>query len=120
MAPYDIALMKVDKPFELNEFISTVTLPSNEEIPEGEVILTGWGSISRTKMPKHPVELQVAELTILDYSLCKQALKKALRKKRFVPLHPTNICTGPLDGSLSACKVSWKKLEQLFRNLWKL
>ncbi|KAL2725896.1 transmembrane protease serine 9-like [Vespula maculifrons] len=104
VAPYDIALMKLEYPFELNPFVSTVLLPYPETIPKGEAILTGWGSISRTKLPKNPEILQAATLKILDYNLCKRTLDKSLRHERRNPLDPTNICTGPLDGSLSACK----------------
>ncbi|KAF7412583.1 hypothetical protein HZH66_001479 [Vespula vulgaris] len=104
VAPYDIALMKLEYPFELNPFVSTVLLPYPETIPKGEAILTGWGSISRTKLPKNPEILQAATLQILDYNLCKRTLDKSLRHERRNPLDPTNICTGPLDGSLSACK----------------
>ncbi|XP_015176246.1 PREDICTED: transmembrane protease serine 9-like [Polistes dominula] len=104
VAPYDIALMKLESPFELNPFVSTVLLPYPETIPEGEAIITGWGSISRTKLPKNPEILQSAMLPILDYDLCKRTLDKSLRHEGRNPLHSTNICTGPLDGSLSACK----------------
>lgn len=99
--------MKLEFPFELNPFVSTVLLPYPETIPEGEAILTGWGSISRTKLPKNPEILQAATLKILDYDLCKRTLDKSLRHERRNPLDPTNICTGPLDGSLSACKVKF-------------
>ncbi|KAK2581749.1 hypothetical protein KPH14_002228 [Odynerus spinipes] len=104
VAPYDIALMKLEEPFELNPFVSTVLLPYPESIPDGEAMLTGWGSIGRTRFPENPEILQVAILPILDYDLCKSTLEESLRHEGRNPLHSTNICTGPLDGSLSACK----------------
>nr|XP_034178430.1 venom peptide isomerase heavy chain-like [Osmia lignaria] len=105
VAPYDIALMQVEKPFDLNPFVSTVSLPYPGSIPTGDVMLTGWGSIGRTRAPEKPENLQAALLPIIDYDLCKSTLDKSLKGKEKNPLHSTNVCTGPLDGSLSACKV---------------
>nr|XP_033334269.1 trypsin-like [Megalopta genalis] len=104
VAPYDIALMSLEQPFDLNPFVSTVALPYPDSIPSGDVMLSGWGSIGRTRRPKTPEKLQAAVLPIVDYALCKLTLDKSLKRKDKNPLHPTNICTGPLDGSLSACK----------------
>ncbi|XP_017788698.1 PREDICTED: trypsin-like [Habropoda laboriosa] len=104
IAPYDIALMKVERPFQLNPFVSTVSLPYPDSVPMGEAVLTGWGSIGRTRSPETPENLQAAVLPILDYDFCKETLDKVLKPKEKNPLHTTNVCTGPLDGSLSACK----------------
>ncbi|KAG7188821.1 hypothetical protein KM043_008430 [Ampulex compressa] len=104
VAPYDIALMKLKDPFELNPFVSTVLLPYPEIVPNGEAMLTGWGSIGRTRAQESPEILQAATLPLIDYDLCKRVLDETLRNKQVNPLHPTNVCTGPLDGSLSACK----------------
>ncbi|XP_076168797.1 trypsin [Ptiloglossa arizonensis] len=104
VAPYDIALMKLEQPFELNPFVSTVSLPYPDSVPSGEVMLTGWGSIGRTRASESPEVLQAATIPIVDYDLCKLTLDKTLKGKEKNPLHPTNVCTGPLDGSLSACR----------------
>ncbi|XP_076634681.1 trypsin [Colletes latitarsis] len=104
VAPYDIALMMLEEPFDLNPFVSTVSLPYPDSIPTGDVMLTGWGSIGRTRTIEAPEVLQAATLPVIDYDLCKLTLDKSLKRKERNPLHPTNICTGPLDGSLSACK----------------
>ena len=101
--------MKLEEPFELNEFISTASLPFPGEIHLGWAMLTGWGSISRTRRPEAPEALQAATLPILEYEECEEALTRRLKKEGRNPLHPTNICTGPLDGSQSACKVGSKK-----------
>ncbi|XP_043285566.1 serine protease 33-like [Venturia canescens] len=104
VAPYDIALMKLEEPFDLNPFVATIALPYPEGIPEGSATLTGWGSIGRTRAPHNPEILQSAILPILDYNICHRALDKVLRHEGRNPLHPTNLCTGPLNGTLSACK----------------
>lgn len=97
--------MRVERPFELNPYVSTVSLPYPETIPMGYAMLTGWGSIGRTRAPKTPENLQQAIVPIIDYHVCMRTLQKTLKPKERNPLHQTNICTGPLDGSLSACKV---------------
>ncbi|OAD61120.1 Lectizyme [Eufriesea mexicana] len=104
IGPYDIALMQVERPFQLNPFVSTVSLPYPNSVPTGEAMLTGWGSIGRTLAHETPEYLQAAILPIIDYDLCEKAIAKSLKPKQRNPLHSTNICTGPLDGSLSACK----------------
>lgn len=97
--------MQVEYPLELNPFVSTVSLPYPDTIPTGDAMLTGWGSIGRTRVHEKPENLQAAILPIIDYDVCMQAVAKSLKPKEKNPLHPTNICTGPLNGSLSACKV---------------
>ena len=97
--------MKVDEEFDLNPFVALIGLPYPEAVPEGKALLTGWGSIGRTRAPDNPEILQSAILPILDYDVCKRALDKVLRHEGRNPLHPTNVCTGPLNGTLSACKV---------------
>ncbi|KAK9296004.1 hypothetical protein QLX08_009851 [Tetragonisca angustula] len=104
VGPYDIALMEAERPFLLNPFVSTVSLPYPNTIPDGEAMLTGWGSIGRTRVHEKPGNLQAAVLPIIDYDVCKRAIARSLKLKEKNPLHPTNICTGPLNGSLSACK----------------
>lgn len=105
VGPYDIALMQVERPFELNLFVSTVSLPYPDTIPVGDAMLTGWGSIGRSQAHESPENLQAAILPIINYQLCNKMIAKSLKPKEKNPLHPTNVCTGPLDGSLAACKV---------------
>lgn len=112
MGPYDIALMEVKRPFLLNPFVSTVSLPYPNTIPDGEAMLTGWGSIGRTRVHEKPGNLQAAVLPIIGYDVCKRAIARSLKPKEKNPLHPTNICTGPLNGSLSACKVLFNSIER--------
>ena len=99
--------MKLEEPFELNDYIATASLPYPDQTHEGEAILTGWGSIGRSRSPETPEVLQTASLPLLSYEECREALdQKLMSKEGRNPLHETNICTGPLDGSASACKVS--------------
>ena len=104
--------MEAERPFLLNPFVSTVSLPYPNTIPDGEAMLTGWGSIGRTRVHEKPGNLQAAVLPIIDYDVCKRAIARSLKLKEKNPLHPTNICTGPLNGSLSACKVLFNNIER--------
>jgi len=68
---------------------------------EGTVELAGWGSIKPDPMhPEVPAKLQMADLPILSYDDCNEALNKFGEDH---PLAKTNICSGPLTGGLSPC-----------------
>jgi hypothetical protein len=43
---------------------------------------------------------KTAVLPILPIDLCTEIIR---RLQPNAPIHPTNICTGPLDGSVSPC-----------------
>lgn len=57
--PYDIALVKVDSPFEFHENITSISLPPADETQEGSATLFGWGSISTNLTAVIPPILQV-------------------------------------------------------------
>ncbi|XP_012270036.1 trypsin [Orussus abietinus] len=100
VAPYDIALVKLRTPLTLNERVATIGLPKPGSIPSGNVILSGWGSISSSSSAIMPSSLQTAELPVVDIPKCRRALNILIGSS---PLHETNVCTGSLKGSQSAC-----------------
>lgn len=114
VAPYDIALLKLEKPLKLGGAVQPINLPSIPSTPSGRATLTGWGSTSRTSTPLMPSKLQTAYLPLLDLAACKQAIEKLTGPS---PLHETNVCTGPLTGDYSACSVSITSLRYLL-DLW--
>lgn len=57
--PFDIALVKVAKPFKFNENITAIRLPPANETQQGESTLFGWGSISTNLTAVLPPILQV-------------------------------------------------------------
>lgn len=101
VAPYDIALLKLEKPLAFNEFVQPIALPEPESTPEGEVTLSGWGSISSSGFGT-PNTLQKAELPVVDVKTCKEAIEALTGS---APVAPSNVCTGPLTGGVSACSV---------------
>ncbi|KAL2717985.1 trypsin-1-like [Vespula squamosa] len=98
--PYDIALVKLKTPLQLNDSVKKIGLPKSESIPKGNVTLSGWGSVSKTSVAEMPDILQKAILPVVNLETCKDALYKLIGPS---PLHSTNVCTGPLSGGYSAC-----------------
>ncbi|XP_066587819.1 trypsin-like [Prorops nasuta] len=101
VGPYDIALVKLKKPLTLSKYVAPIKLPSPGAEPKGTVVLSGWGSISKTKDVKMPNELQTVEMPVIDYQTCKESLNKIMGG--YSPVAETNVCTGPLTGGISAC-----------------
>ncbi|XP_046814479.1 transmembrane protease serine 9-like [Vespa crabro] len=100
VAPYDIALVELQTPLSFNNNISPVNLPNSGEIPTGNVLLSGWGSISKSSIAEMPDILQKANLPLINISTCHKALNDLIGPS---PLDDTNVCTGPLTGGYSAC-----------------
>ncbi|XP_076763344.1 trypsin-like [Xylocopa sonorina] len=100
VAPYDIALLKLEKPLQLDNLVKAISLPRAASSPSGIAILTGWGSTSKTSTSIMPDKLQKAELPLVDLNTCRESIEKLTGPS---PLHSTNICTGPLTGGYSAC-----------------
>lgn len=97
VAPYDIGLIHLQVPFNLNNFASAIPLPPNGQIASGTSTLHGWGSVSRGLRPEYPDILQTVSKPVLLFSLCRSLLGSNS------PLHETNLCTGPITGGVSAC-----------------
>uniref|UniRef100_T1H240 Peptidase S1 domain-containing protein n=1 Tax=Megaselia scalaris TaxID=36166 RepID=T1H240_MEGSC len=68
-APYDIALLHLEKPLEFNELVKPIALPYPAEFFSGKGKLYGWG---RTDLNQpSPNILQTVESDILEYEECK-------------------------------------------------
>lgn len=104
MAPYDIALLKLKAPLKLNDKVKAVRLPEPNSLPNGTVILSGWGSTSTSSLPSYPNALQKVNLTVVDLVTCKRSIEALIGGN--APVYETNVCTGPLSGGISACSVS--------------
>lgn len=97
VSPDDIAVIRVDKPFVMNDKVKAVQLPKQLEQFEGDVVLSGWGSISKTPTPEYPDKLRKVVLPLVDFEQCHMlwGFESALVR--------SNVCAGPIDGSRSAC-----------------
>lgn len=64
VSPDDIAVVKVDSPFELGSRVTVVGLPEPDTYPSGKGVVSGWGSVSR-EPGEYPDILQVSKLLLL-------------------------------------------------------
>lgn len=93
----DIAVIRVDKPFVLNDKVQTIQLPKQFDQFDGDVVLSGWGSVSNTIVPEYPDKLRKVVLPLVDMDMCLKLWNYESSLKE------TNVCAGPVDGSKSAC-----------------
>lgn len=100
VAPFDIALLKLAKPLIFNERVGPVSLPKQDDEFEGSVFLSGWGSTSKNLLPILPLVLHFAEIPLVNYETCNEAL---LGIDSSAELYETQVCTGPIGDSKSAC-----------------
>ncbi|XP_020812652.1 lectizyme [Drosophila serrata] len=96
VGPYDIAILHVSESFIFNEWVSPATLPSREEVHEGETHLYGWGQ-PKSYILTASKTLQTVTTDIVNYDECKDALPED------APLEPSNICSASQQQSKSAC-----------------
>lgn len=102
VAPYDIALLKLKTPLTFNKWVSAVKLPEHDEVQVGSAVLSGWGSVSKTWIPRHPNVLQKVTVPLLDSKSCQDEFSKNRRAKQ---LYDSQICTAAVD-EVSACSVN--------------
>ncbi|XP_011499751.1 PREDICTED: trypsin-like [Ceratosolen solmsi marchali] len=100
--PYDIALLELASPLRFNEYVREIELPSEGSEPSESAVLSGWGSISRTKKRILPSYLQTARMPLIDLQQCRRMLTVVDPNSPF-ELSADNICTGPGRGLLSSC-----------------
>lgn len=102
VGPYDVAMLLLETPLDFTDYVQPINLPEAQSSHTGNVILSGWGSIT----PRYtiPNNLQYIELPLVDYETCKNSLNQLIGSSQN-PLHQTNVCTGPLTGGKSPCAV---------------
>jgi len=68
---WDLALVRLETPMELNDCVGTVCLPTqgNDVPPGSKCWITGWGTLSSGG--NSPDDLQEAEVTILSQEACR-------------------------------------------------
>lgn len=94
----------------MNKRVVKISLPKKNSEPDGQTVLSGWGAISNdTLQPVMPRILQTVLTQIVPRDECNKAIEAVGAEegedlKNMV--HETNICTGPIEGGISACGVS--------------
>lgn len=96
VGPYDIAILHVSEPFIFNENVSPATLPSREQVHEGESHLYGWGQ-PKSYIFTPAKTLQTITTDIVNFEECQAALPDD------APLATSNICSSSHQESRSAC-----------------
>ncbi|KAI8034917.1 lectizyme [Drosophila gunungcola] len=96
VGPYDIAMLHVSESFIFNEWVQPATLPSREEIHEGETHLYGWGQ-PKAYVLTAAKTLQTVTTDIVNFKECQEALPDT------APLAESNICSSSQQQSKSAC-----------------
>lgn len=71
VGPDDIAVIKVDEPFELSSRVTVIQLPEPDSYPSGSAVVSGWGSVSRVP-GEYPDILQVSIFFYLNMSTVKE------------------------------------------------
>jgi len=66
---WDIGLIKLERPMQLNSCIGTVCLPTTDVAPGTSCIISGWGTLSPGG--RSPTILQQAEVTVLSNQECR-------------------------------------------------
>lgn len=97
VGPFDIGMIHAAPAFVFNQFVAPIALPPAGSIHSGLATLHGWGSTSTGIFPIMPPILQTVTKPILPMVQCEAVLGPGS------PVHPTNVCTGPLTGGISAC-----------------
>ncbi|XP_058826426.1 trypsin-1-like [Topomyia yanbarensis] len=98
--PSDVAVLRLVSELTFNQYVQPGVLPAQGDLAKpGPATLAGWGSTSTGILPSMPAILQKVDKPIIDFETCEQANGGPGN----TPLGPTNVCTGPLTGGVSAC-----------------
>jgi secreted trypsin-like serine protease len=103
---HDIALLKLEEPATLNEYVDVVCLPENgEDVPEGTKCYTaGWGNFNAGKEEFQLKALHHVDVAIVSASKCNESyvsLKE--QKNRNLAITDNMICAGHENGGKDAC-----------------
>ena len=99
-------MIKTKAPFKFDNRVDKIDLPEKDNEPEGNVILAGWGTTANSTVAS---VLQTATLPLVERNTCNEVIEKRFNQLGLTvedPAVETNVCTGPLSGNISACKVS--------------
>lgn len=82
---YDIGLIRTALPIEFNPRVQPVIL-SAEEVPNrANLVVTGWGQLSKGPFAKKPDKLQILFVQSISNQACQQMSRE--------PIHKSHLCT---------------------------
>ncbi|XP_071035052.1 transmembrane protease serine 12 isoform X2 [Parasteatoda tepidariorum] len=89
----DIALLKLEKELEFNDYIRAVCLPDEDAGYLGmRCVATGWGKVDFDKRGSNV--LKEVEIEILDNYICHEAYYPSYK----IPIKGWHLCAGQLEG----------------------
>ncbi|ODM99657.1 Trypsin-1 [Orchesella cincta] len=92
----DIALLAIDEPFEVNEFVSPIPLPKQGQDTTGEVVVSGWGYITPIGIASR--YLKKVTISVIDNLACK-----AFYAIRLLYVTNSMLCAGRVRGLSDSC-----------------
>ncbi|XP_049829584.1 prostatic glandular kallikrein-6-like [Schistocerca gregaria] len=96
----DVTIFQLKTSLSLGGNVQAIPLPTSRSVPSAgsSATLSGWGSTSTRigMFPDMPDILQWVDVTAISNTECAQLVPDS-------PVNDNNVCTGPVDGSISAC-----------------
>ncbi|XP_030080566.1 phenoloxidase-activating factor 2-like [Drosophila hydei] len=91
---YDIALLILSSPFDLDEHIGTICLPSPQaHLDLNKCIVTGWGRLKLDDL-KSPNIMKKIELPFVNRTKCQEQLRDNTHLGQYFELHESFVCAG--------------------------
>lgn len=63
----DLAILQLDRPFEENEYVKPIPLPTRNKATTGNVVVSGWGYTSSAKRPSEILKSLTVRVTSQTY-----------------------------------------------------
>jgi kallikrein len=106
----DVGLLILSEPFQLDEHINVVCLPSqNYYAHSDECFASGWGKNIFGKQGKYSVIMKKVPLPLVDSETCQTALRET-RLSKYFRLHNSFICAGG-EKDVDTCQgLSYKRI----------
>ncbi|CAG9828001.1 unnamed protein product [Diabrotica balteata] len=98
----DIAVVKVEPPFEFNEFVQPAKVPKIDADPDlsKNVTLAGWGDVDN--YADYSNILQKVQLPLIKYDACMDIVSMWSPNDAY-KYNNTEVCTGPISGGRGPC-----------------
>ncbi|XP_044733181.1 trypsin-3-like [Chrysoperla carnea] len=97
----DIAVLFVDRPFQLTSSVKPIRLPvgENDNPRVGDIgVTTGWGYLGSSENVPHT--LRQVKLPVMDQKICQQQQNKFL----IIPITANKLCAGYLYNAKAICQ----------------
>lgn len=101
----DIAVIKLTRPFNFNDFLHAIQLAPNGIEPSEECMNCGFGNILNNGSTYYPNVLHKVNLDVLPRSTCRELYSSPL-----TPITLGMVCAMVPEGGKGACHVSIHKL----------